>query len=128
MEILMLITEDIVRNYPKKYLIGTSVLLPTGGRILEGIIRSRKITAVGKQLKSKENKNHLLDTRTYNVEFPDGGTVAYSTNSIIESLLDNSNENRERMGSISGIINHRKIDDAIPSNQSKTEVMETQRV
>ena len=112
----------------KDNLIGTSVLLPTGGRILEGIIRSRKITAVGKQLKIKENKNHLLDTRTYNVEFPDGRKVEYSTNSIIESLLDNSNENRERMGSISGIINHRNIDNAIPSNQSKTEVMETQSV
>ena len=35
----------------KDNLIGTSVLLPTGGRILEGIIRSRQITAVGKQLK-----------------------------------------------------------------------------
>ena len=51
----------------KDNLIGTSVLLSTGGRILEGIIISRKRTADGKQLKGKENKNNLLDTRPYNV-------------------------------------------------------------
>ena len=51
----------------KDNLIGTSALLPTGGRILEGVIRSIKRTADGKQLKGKENKNNLLDTRPYNV-------------------------------------------------------------
>ena len=106
----------------KDNLIGTSVLLPTGRIILEGVIRSRKSTVDGKQLQGKENKNHILDTRTYNVEFPDDGTAKYSTKSIIESLFDNSNENGERMVLISGIIIHRNIDDAIPSNQSNTEV------
>ena len=48
----------------KYNLIGTSVLLPTGGRILEGVMRSRKGIADGKQLKGNENKNHILDTRT----------------------------------------------------------------
>ena len=102
----------------KHNLIGTSVLLLTGGNLLEGVIRSRKRTTDGKQLKGKENKNHLLDTRTHNVEFPDDGVVEYSTNTIIEFLFDNSNENGEKMGLISGIINHRKTADTVPSNQS----------
>ena len=34
----------------------------------------------------------LLGTRIYNVEFPDGGVAEYSTNVIIESLIENSNE------------------------------------
>ena len=48
----------------KDNFIGISILLPTGGRILECVIRSRKRIADGKQLIGKENKNHLLDTRT----------------------------------------------------------------
>ena len=103
-------------------LIGTPVLLPVAGKLLEGKIKSRKRSADGTELIGKENPNPLLDTRIYNVEFPDGGVSEYSTNVIIESLIENSNEHGETMGMIAGIVDHRKNDDAVPLTESVTDI------
>ena len=103
-------------------LIGTPVLLPVAGRLLEGKVKSRKRSADGTELIGKENHNPLLDTRIYNVEFPDGGVAEYSTNVIIESLMENTNEHGETMGMIAGIVDHRKNNDAIPLTESVTDI------
>ena len=103
-------------------LISTPVLLPVSGKIVEGKIKSRKRSIDCTELIGKENNNPLLDTRIYNVEFPDGGIAEYSTNVIIESLIENSNEHGETLGMIAGIIDHPKNDNDIPLNESVADI------
>ena len=98
------------------------MLLPVSGKLMEGKVKSRKRSVDSTELIGKENNNPLLDTRIYNVEFSDGGVAEYSTNVIIESLIENSNMHGETLGIISGIIDHRKNKDAIPSNESVADI------
>ena len=94
-------------------LLGASVFFPLDGVLHEGIVKSRKRTSDGKSLVGRSNSNPLLDTRIYNVEFLDGGVEEYTTNSIIESILEHSNAEGETIGIIQGIIDHRCTDEAI---------------
>ena len=52
--------------------------------------------------------NLLLDTRVYDVEFPDGRILEYFTNTIIEFLIENANDKGETMGTILGVVEHKK--------------------
>ena len=54
-----------------------------------------------------------MDTRIFEVEFPDGYTDAFSTNIIAESLYANTDENGNATGLLDEIIDHRKGDEAI---------------
>ena len=113
--------EAIITQFTKELkdnIIGISVLLPTGGQMLEGIVKSRKRTSDNLYLIQKENTNPLLDTRVYNIEFPYGGIMEYSTNTIIESLLENSDEEGNTFGIIVGIVGHWMNADALKSNQA----------
>ena len=60
-----------------KYL-NAQVILPHNGNHVEGIIKSRKRTSDGKFLVGKGNVNPLLDSRIYNVEFPDGAVEEFA--------------------------------------------------
>ena len=108
-------------------IIGTSVLLPSGDSLLEGIVRSKKRTADGSQLIGKANFNPLLDTRIYEIEFPDGGRAEFSTNIIIESIMEHTNAMGETVGMISGIIGHRKNDSAITKELANDTFEETKQ-
>ena len=89
---------------------------------MEGRVKSRKRSADGTALIGKENSNLLLDMRMYNVELSDGGVPEYSTNVIIELLIENSNEHGETLDMIAGVIDHRKIDNAIHLNESVADI------
>ena len=58
--------------------VGIRVLLSCGDSMNEGVILNRKRTADGKLLVGKENNNSILDTRVYEIQFPDGGISEYN--------------------------------------------------
>ena len=113
--------ESISKEYGDKYL-GLRVLLPNGDQMLEGTILSRKRTSDGEYLQGKANSNPLLDTRVYNVEFPDGSRDEYTVNMITESLYSSIDENGNTLSMISGIIDHRKDETALAKDQSMVEI------
>ena len=102
------LSEELNDNY-----IGTKVLLPQFGRIQEAIVKSRKRSHDGKTLLGQPNSNPLLDSRIYQVEFPDGGIGEFTTNIIAESLISNLDVGGYDTGLMEGIISHRKMDSAV---------------
>ena len=63
------------------------------------------------------NSNPLLDTRLYEVEFPDGGICEYTANIIAESIYSNVDEEGAPYILVDGIIGHHFNNDAIPSEK-----------
>jgi len=65
--------------------VGAEVLLPLGDRMMSGRVRGRKRDQEG-TLRGVRNQNPILDTRTYEVEFPNGEAAAYAANVIAENM------------------------------------------
>ena len=66
--------------------LNASVILPSGDEILSGKVTKRKRNLHGDTL-GAANKNPILDTREYVVEFPDGTEKEYSANKIAEAMF-----------------------------------------
>jgi hypothetical protein len=96
--------------------------IPRGGDIITSTVTCRQRNANG-QLIGKRNPNPLLDTRAYEVEFPDGTMDTYSANIIAENLFAQVDTEGRQYQDISEIIEHRKnghavsIDDAFISDK-----------
>ena len=60
--------------------------LPIGGTALEGTVK-RRVQDTNGNLQGRANINPILDTRTYEVEFPDGRTTEFSANVIAEHMF-----------------------------------------
>ena len=73
-----------------KYL-STEVILPTVDHMLRGRVKSRKRDANGNPV-GRANSNPILDTRLYNVEFPDGHIAAYAANVIAKNMYTQVDE------------------------------------
>jgi len=65
--------------------VGAEVILPHGSELKSGKVVGRRKTAEG-QVRGKANKNPILDTRTYDVEFRDGEVKEYTANVIAENM------------------------------------------
>ena len=61
------------------------VVLPHGGEALMAQVKARVRDKDGKPV-GLHNPNPILDTRLYEVEFPDGSTEAFAANVIAENL------------------------------------------
>ncbi len=87
--------------------IGTQVLLPgpDGVEVLCRV-KGRKRTADGTAI-GTSNPNPILDTRIFEVEFPDGHVDAYTTNVIAESLYSNVDDDGFNTGLLEEIIDHK---------------------
>jgi hypothetical protein len=91
--------------------------IPRAGEIETGTVTRRLRDADGKPL-GRRNPNPLLDTREYEVEFPDGTMDTYSANIIAENLYSQVDTEGKQYQVISEIIDHRtnghavSIDDA----------------
>jgi hypothetical protein len=55
----------------------------------------------------KSNENPILDSRVFEVMFPDGSVEQYSANIISENLLGQVGEDGHRYQMLDGIIDHR---------------------
>jgi len=65
--------------------ISAQVILPSGDSQLLGTVTARKRDVHGNPV-GISNKNPILDTRIYEVTFPDGHSAEYSANTIAECL------------------------------------------
>jgi hypothetical protein len=65
--------------------ISAQVILPSQDSQLLGTVTARKKDIHGNPI-GTSNKNHILDTRIYEVTFPDGHTSEYSAYIIAECL------------------------------------------
>ncbi|KAI2513194.1 Reverse transcriptase (RNA-dependent DNA polymerase) [Fragilaria crotonensis] len=92
--------------------VGAEVNLPIGDRMMSGKVRGRKRTADG-SLVGKANANPILDTRTYEVEFPDGQTAELAANIIAQNMYAMCDTEGNQYLLLAGIVDHRKDDSAI---------------
>ena len=76
--------EDVTPEAYDLYL-NAEVLLPRGDGLKTGKVKRRKRDADG-ELRGLANNNPILDTRTYEVEFPDGQVTEYAANVIAENM------------------------------------------
>ena len=82
------------------------VLLPHGGEFLKAIVKGRKRDRDGAPIGTR-NANPMLDSREYEVEFPDGSTEAFTANLIAENLLSQVDAEGRSYSVLSDIVDHR---------------------
>ena len=113
--------DTLGKELQDKY-VGICVLLPRGDTLNEGVVLNQKRTADGNLLQGKESTNPILETRVYEVQFPDGGISEYTTNIIVESLYSNCDDNGQQYSLLKGIFDHRKTDKEIPMSNGHVEL------
>ncbi|KAI2495111.1 Reverse transcriptase (RNA-dependent DNA polymerase) [Fragilaria crotonensis] len=93
------IDADAVEPDPDTYdpYIGASVNLPIGDRMVNAKVRERKRAPDG-SLTGKAHKNPILDTRTYQVEFPDGQFAEVSANTIAQTVNNRYHKRTHKFG------------------------------
>ena len=77
--------DDATPEYQDQY-VGAEVTLPFQGTYRSGKVKKRSRTEAG-ELFGKANENPILDTRSYDVEFPDGTVTSYTANIIAQNML-----------------------------------------
>ena len=96
------------------------VMLPQNGEQM----RAAKVVSRAKdkhgQVLGAHNPQPVLDTRVYDVMFPDGTTQQYAANIIAEHMYSQVDEDGHRQLMIESIINHRKDQTAIPLDEAFT--------
>jgi hypothetical protein len=71
--------------------VGASVQLSIGDKVQNGNVTGRKRGLDG-VAKGKASANPILDTRTYNVGFPDGHSEEYTANVVAENMYAQCDE------------------------------------
>lgn len=90
--------------------------LPHGGDYAHARVTGRKRDSEGNPI-GLRNANPILDTRVYEVEFPDGSTDAFSANIIAENLFSQIDDEGHAYQILKEITDHRKDDlTAIPKD------------
>ena len=93
--------------------ITSEVLLPHGGELTLARVARRKRDADGNPIGSRST-NPILDSRLYEVEFPDGSTDAFTANIIAEHLYSQLDEEGRSFAILKEIVDHRMTDEATP--------------
>ena len=88
------------------------VLLPHGGENVRAKVIQRAKDADGIPI-GKRHPNPILDTRSYEVEFPDGSTEVFNTNMIAEHLYSQVDDEGRSYQVIKEIVGHCRNDDAV---------------
>ena len=94
--------------------IGAQVVLPSkdGESLVLTKVVSRKRDSDGKVV-GKGNNNPILDTRIYQVEYPDGAVAEYSANMIAENIYSQVDDDGHTYSYLSDILDHRSTNEAI---------------
>ena len=95
-----------------------SVLMDRGGESMLGTVKSRKRDSEGNPV-GRSNTNPLLDTREYEVEFPDGSIGVLTVNAIAESLYSQVDDEGRSYSILSEFVDHRSDGNAISSDDAK---------
>jgi hypothetical protein len=75
-------------------------------------VKRRKTDQDGRPI-GRANKNPILDTRVFEVEFLDGHTAAMTANGIAENLFAQVDQDGHRLLLMDEIIDHRRGQDAV---------------
>jgi hypothetical protein len=87
------------------------------GELREGTVVRRKRNVDG-SLIGTEHANPMVDTRVYEVEFPDGSTDEFATNLIVENLYNHIDDDGHSHSLLQCIVDHEvDTDVAIPKSQ-----------
>jgi len=98
------------------------VLLPNMGTVTKAKVIGRKRDSDGNPV-GLRNPNPILDTRQYEVEFPDGATDVFTANMIAENLYSQIDSEGNSYSIMSEIIDHKSDGSAV----SKDDGFETTR-
>ena len=121
MDDIKVVNDDLYDESKDRY-IGLKVPLPIGGEIKEGTVKRRKRDDNSDELIGTAHSNPLLDSRLYEVEFPDGSYTDYAANVIIENLFDQMDDHGRTVLEMSEVVDHRKNDEAIEIKDSWIEM------
>jgi len=103
--------EDITPETGDEY-VGAEVNIPRGGVLTSGKVTGRKRSADG-SLQGTRNDNPILDTRTYEVEFPDGEVNEYTANVIAENMWAQCDLDGKQQVLLEDIIDHKFTGEAV---------------
>jgi hypothetical protein len=96
------ITPEDADNY-----VGAEVTLPLGGTIRAGTVKRRARSLETGELTGTKNSNPILDTRSYEVEFPDGEVAEYAANVIAENMFAQCDSEGNQFRLMSDIVDHK---------------------
>ena len=92
--------------------VGAQVKLPNGDKVQTGKVIGRKRDRDG-EAKGVANTNPILDTRTYDVEFPDGEITEYLANVIAENMFAKCDMEGNQFVLMSAFVDHKKDGHAV---------------
>lgn len=101
---------DAETSYDKY--ISAQVLLPKGDGLVSGKVIKRKRDDNGNPV-GRSNQNPLLDTRVYEVHFPDGTEQEYTANLIAESLYSQVDDEGNQFILLDEILDHASDEKAV---------------
>jgi hypothetical protein len=86
--------------------VGAHVRVPIGDELRSGKVLRRKRELDG-TVRGQANANPMLDTRTYEIQFPDGRSDEYTANVIAENMYAQCDIEGRQYNRMEGIIDHR---------------------
>jgi hypothetical protein len=86
--------------------VGASVQLSIGDKVQTGKVTGRKRGLYG-VARGKASANPILETRTYNVEFPDGCSEEYTANVIAKNMYAQCDEEGNQFLMLQDIVGHK---------------------
>ena len=95
----------------------TEVLLPSMGTLTKAKVTGRKRDVDGNPI-GKRHSNPMLDTREYEVEFPDGATDVFTANIIAENLYAQVDDEGNSYSILSEIVDHKKDGSAVSKDDA----------
>ena len=92
--------------------VGVSIMLPRGNSNARGKVISRKRDTDGNPI-GRADDNPIRDTRTYQVQFPDGEVAELTANVIAESMYASCDNQGNEYLLFDSIVDHKKNDRAL---------------
>jgi hypothetical protein len=92
--------------------VGAHVRVPVGNEIKSGRVTRRKHDLDG-TMRGRENANPMLDTRNYEIQFPDGRSDEYTANVIAENMYAHCDIEGRHINLMEGIIDHKTDGNAV---------------
>jgi hypothetical protein len=100
-------TPEDLDNY-----VGAEVTLPIGGTMRMGKVKRRARNDDG-EVHGTKNRNPILDTRTYDIEFPDGAYGEYTANTIAENMFSQCDAEGRQSILMDNIVDHKADNSAV---------------
>jgi hypothetical protein len=98
--------------------INSEVLLPKDGEHMMAAKVIRRHTDDNGKAHGKHSANPILDTRVYDVMFPDGAVQQYSANIIAENIYNNVDGDGHQHMLLDLILDHRSTGKAVPKDDA----------